>query len=239
LHFAPAAESSAAFARNPHADSRTRHLIAALSSPGSLPQRLVYISTSGVYGDCGGARFDETRPPAPTTARAARRVDAERQLRRWSRRSGVRTSILRVPGIYAAERLPLARLGSATPVLRTEDDVFTNHIHADDLAHAAWRALLRGGNNRIYHVTDHSELRMGDYFDCVADAFALPRPPRIARADAAQRISPMLLSFMSESRRLDNRRMHIELGVELAWPRVEDAMRRIAARQGHTKGEKI
>lgn len=216
-------------------DRRTRNLLATLARPAgayqrlpwaaahkgrsSLPQRLVYISTSGVYGDCAGAWIDETRPCAPRTPRARRRVAAELYCRRFAVGGG-HASILRVPGIYAAERLPLARLQAGTPALRPADDVFTNHIHADDLARATKAALLRGGNGRVYNVCDDSQIRMGDYFDAVADAFALPRPPRISRQEAAAHLTPQLLSFMSESRRLSNRRLRQELGVRLRYPNV-------------------
>ncbi|MET0517881.1 MAG: NAD-dependent epimerase/dehydratase family protein [Burkholderiaceae bacterium] len=201
-------------------DLRTRALLRALARR-RAPQRLVYASTSGVYGDCGGARFDETRAVAPATDRARRRVDAERQLRRFGRERGVAVCILRVPGIYAGDRVgghPRERLAAARPVLRREDDVFTNHIHADDLARACVLALQRGLRQRIVHASDDSELRMGDYFDLAADLCGLPRPPRIARADAAQAMTPLQLSFMSESRRLDNRRLKEELGLRLRYP---------------------
>ena len=228
LHFAPpGTEADSAVSRGADAatDSRTRHLIAALSSRGSLPQRLLYISTTGVYGPCAGAHFDETRKAQPATARAGRRLDAEQRLRRWAGHSGVRLTILRVPGIYAEDRLPLQRLKARTPVLRAADDVFTNHIHADDLAQAVWQGVRRGKCNRVYHVVDDAEMLMGDYFDHVADAFSLERPPRVSREDAERCIPAAMLSFMSESRRLDNRRMKMELGVRLAWPRVDAAVR--------------
>jgi nucleoside-diphosphate-sugar epimerase len=224
LHFAPPPETG-------EHDPRMRKLLAALAGGRSLPRRLVYISTTGVYGDCGGARFDETRRLRPGTARARRRVDAERTLRRWSRNNAVRSSILRVPGIYADDRLPLARLRAGTPVLAPADDVYTSHIHADDLARSAWFALRRGRSNRVYHAVDDSQLKMADYFDCVADAFALPRPPRIRRAEAATAIGPAMLSFMSESRRLDNRRLKRELGVRLAHPQVAESVAAMAARR--------
>lgn len=212
-------------------DPRTAHLMAALRGGTSLPQRLVYISTSGVYGDCAGARFDETRPVSATTPRARRRVAAERQLRAWGRTpGGPCVSILRVPGIYAADRLPLERLQAGTPVLAREDDVFTNHVHADDLARAVFAALRRGRANRVVHASDDSEMRMGDYFDLVADTYALPRPPRVARAEAATHLSPALLSFMSESRRLDNRRLRRELHFRFLYPTVRDGV--AAARAG-------
>ena len=216
LHFAPPPERGAA-------DTRTRHLLAALQHGKSLPRRLVYISTSGVYGDCGGARIDETRRPRPSTARAQRRVDAERQLRRFGR-SGVRVSILRAPGIYAADRLPLERLRKGLAALRDEDDVYTNHIHADDLARLTCAALRFGGANRCYNASDDSEMKMGAYFDLVADRFGLPRAPRISRLEAQQTLSPVQLSFMSESRRLDNRRAKRELRAHWRYPQVLDGI---------------
>ncbi|WP_343587284.1 NAD(P)H-binding protein [Herbaspirillum sp.] len=197
-------------------DRRTRNLAAILPERA----RLVYISTTGVYGDCGGARFDETRRRHPQNARAARRADAENVLRAWARRSGSRLSILRVPGIYAADRLPAERLQKGTPALAAADDVYTNHIHAEDLARAAVAALLRGSPNRIYHAVDDTELKMADYFDAAADALGLARPPRLPRAELERSVSPMMLSFMSESRRLDNRRLKQELGVRLRYPDV-------------------
>jgi nucleoside-diphosphate-sugar epimerase len=212
-------------------DRRTRNLIAALGRGGSLPRCLVYVGTTGVYGDCAGARIDETRRLNATNARAVRRVDAERCLRAWGRRSGVAVTILRAPGIYAAERLPLTRLQNATPALVDRDDGHSNHIHADDLAAACLAALRRGRPNRTCNVVDDSELRMGEYFDLVADAFALPRPPRISRAEAERTLSPLQLSFMRESRRIGNRRLKQELKLRLAYPTVADGIRAALARK--------
>jgi nucleoside-diphosphate-sugar epimerase len=212
LHLAPPAARGAA-------DERTRQLLAALAR--KPPRRLVYASTTGVYGDCGGARIDETRAPHPATDRARRRVDAEAQLRAFGRRHGTQVSLLRIPGIYARDREgghPRERLARGTPVLRLEDDVFTNHIHADDLAHACLLALLRGLPQRAVNVCDDSELLMGDYFDLAADLAGLPRPERIGRAEAAERMSAMQLSFWSESRRLGNDRLKRELRLRLRYP---------------------
>src|SRR3954470_12693627 len=150
-------------------DTRTAHLIATLAKAKSLPQQLVYISTSGVYGDCAGELVLETRQTHPQTARAQRRVDAERQLRDWGRRSGVRISILRAPGIYSDERLPVKRLEAGLPALRAEEDGYSNHVHADDLARIAVAALRFGHAGRMYNASDDSVLKMGDYFDLVAD----------------------------------------------------------------------
>jgi nucleoside-diphosphate-sugar epimerase len=213
-------------------DTRTAHLVAALAKGQSLPQQLVYISTSGVYGDCGGALVTETRPTRPQTDRARRRADAERQLREWGARSGVRVAILRAPGIYAADRLPLARLASGTPALRPEDDAYVNHVHADDLARMTVAALSRAHPNRAYNAADDAPQKMGDYFDLVADRCGLPRPPRIARAEAARTLPASLLSFMNESRRLANHRIKRELRFTLRYPTVADG---IAAAAAHAR----
>jgi len=136
----------------------------------------------------------------------------------------VNASILRVPGIYAADRLPLGRLQQGTPGIIDNQDSYTNHIHADDLAHISVAALQRGKACRVYHASDDSHLKMGGYFDQVADAFGLPRVPRISRAEAQNVLSPMLLSFMNESRRLTNQRMKHELKVQLSYPTVADLL---------------
>jgi nucleoside-diphosphate-sugar epimerase len=222
LHLAPPDETR-------DGDVRTRNLIIALSGARILPRRLVYISTSGVYGDCAGARIDESRPVNPQSARAARRVDAERTVTEWGASAGVQTTILRVPGIYSADRLPVERLKRGTPVLRDEDDVYTNHVHADDLAAICVRALEPDAPPGIYNAADDSELKMGEWFDLVADRFGLARPPRVSRAEAARVIAPMLLSFMNESRRLVNRRMKEVLGIRLRYPTVFEGVPRGAA----------
>ena len=197
-------------------DTRTRNLIAILPDK----SRLVYVSTSGVYGDCAGALFDETRSLRPNNPRAKRRVAAETLLRAWAVRSQSCLSILRVPGIYAADRLPLERLHKGTPALTAEDDVYTNHIHADDLAVLIKLALFRAAPCRVYHAVDDSDLKMGDYFDLVADSFHLPRVPRLPYVELVKQVSPMLLSFMSESRRMKNNRIKQELGARLNYPTV-------------------
>lgn len=205
-------------------DPRTANLLAALEHGRILPTRLVYLSTSGVYGDCGGARVDESRPPNPRSARGRRRADAERRLAAWCAPRNVALVVLRVPGIYAADRLPLARLRAGTPALRSEEDVYTNHIHAEDLASIVLRALNDDAPSGVYNACDDTQMKMGDWFDFVAERHGLPRPPRIARSEAAGRISLALLEFMSESRRLDNSRLKARLGVQLAYPTVEQGV---------------
>jgi nucleoside-diphosphate-sugar epimerase len=192
-----------------------------------LPRALVYVSTSGVYGDCSGDWVAESRPVAPATARALRRVNAERALRHLGR-AGLSMSILRVPGIYAVDReggTPEARLRRGTPVLAAQDDVYTNHIHADDLARACVAALWRGRPQRAYNVADDSQMKMGDYFDLAADLYGLPRPPRVPRSVAQEQLPLSLLSFMGESRRLVTTRMVRELRLRLLYPTVQVGLR--------------
>ena len=192
------------------------------------PASLVYGSTTGVYGDCGGDRISESHPVAPRTPRAQRRVDAERAVRFFGRSASVRSGILRIPGIYAPDReggTPRERLQRGTAVLRPDDDVFTNHIHADDLARALIAALWRGRPQRVVNAVDDTELKMGDWFDLAADVYGLPRPPRVSREEARQALPPVLLSFMSESRRLGNERLKRELRLRLRYPTVAEGLR--------------
>jgi nucleoside-diphosphate-sugar epimerase len=207
-------------------DPRTRALVRALVQR-SLPAALVYGSTSGVYGDAKGHWVSEATPVNPHTPRAWRRVDAEASVHWLGRATGVRTTVLRIPGIYAPDRAggtPRERLLRGTPVLRAEDDVYTNHIHADDLARACVLALWRGRPQRNVNVVDDTELKMGDYFDFAADLYGLPRPQRLARDAAGEQLPLSLLSFMGESRRLRNQRMKQELRLRLRHPTVAQGL---------------
>ncbi|MEJ6004487.1 SDR family oxidoreductase [Paucibacter sp. AS339] len=207
-------------------DLRTQNLLRVLARA-VPPRRIVYASTTGVYGNCDGARFDESRSVAPATDRARRRVDAERALRHFGAAFAVSVSILRVPGIYASDRVgghPRERLARGAPVLNRADDVFTNHIHADDLARACVLALYRGAPQRVLHVCDDSEMLMGDYFDLAADLCGLARPQRVDRQQASAVMTPMQLSFMAESRRLINRRLKQELRLRLRYPQPQQGL---------------
>ncbi|MCC6472452.1 MAG: NAD(P)H-binding protein [Burkholderiales bacterium] len=221
LHAAPPAGRGSS-------DLRTRNLLEALSRAGKsgamLPQRVVYLGTSGVYGDCGGERIDESRALNPQSDRARRRADAEAALGAWCAHNGVSLALLRAPGIYAADRLPLARLRAGAPALRESEDVYTNHVHADDLARIAVRALEREYARGPFNACDDTELKAGDWFDRVADCAGLPRPQRLARGEFAARASPEQRSFLRESRRLSNRRMKEVLGVRLVYPTVQEGL---------------
>ena len=225
FHFAPPPNHGAD-------DTRTANLLAALSSDVAL-ERLIYISTTGVYGDCEGRWIDELSPLNPESDRAKRRVDAEQRLRDWSLVSDVGLAILRAPGIYSADRLPLERLRAGTPAIVAAEDAWSNHIHADDLANAAIHAMARANrraepSTSVFNIVDDSELKMGDYFDLVADHFGLPRPPRVARADAGSQVSVAMLSFMRESRRIRNQKMKSELALALTYPTVQVFLKALA-----------
>jgi nucleoside-diphosphate-sugar epimerase len=204
-------------------DARTRRLADVL---GGQVERAVYISTSGVYGDHGGREIDETARLKPENSRAVRRIDAELVMRRR-----LRAAVLRVPGIYAHDRLPLDRLRQRLPALADADDVYTNHVHAEDLARITVAALLRGAAARVYNAVDDSVLKMAEYFDAVADATGLPRPPRLPRNELKAAVSPMMYSFMTESRRLANRRIKRELRLRLVYPTVASALATVPATQ--------
>lgn len=199
-------------------DPRVRRWLAALERDVTPPLKVIYISTSGVYGDCRGQWVDEARPPHPETDRAKRRLDAERALDTWSRRTGTELVILRVGGIYGPGRLPIERIRSRRPILREEDCPFSNRIHADDLARVAIAAGDRGPPGAVYNVSDGRPGTMTEYFHAVADRLGLPRLPTVPWAQAERHLTPEMLSFLRESRRLDNRKMLTELSIELQYP---------------------
>jgi nucleoside-diphosphate-sugar epimerase len=209
LHLAPTSGAGA----------RDLRLLRVLREAGSRG-RFVYISTTGVYGDRGGDWVDETSGVRPRNARAVRRLAAERAARGATRHA----SVLRVPGIYAADRLPLDRLRAGVPSLAPAEDVFTSHVHAVDLARACLCALERGAAARVYNAVDSSEMLLGEYLDLVADRFGLARAPRLPRAELTARIDPARLSFLSESRRIRNRRLLGELRLRLRYPDVREGI---------------
>lgn len=217
-------------------DAETLPLAERLRPPlaATVPARWTLIGTTGVYGDCGGALVDESRPPRPVTARAKRRVAAERRARDAVRRGLASVALLRVPGIYAHDRLPDDRLRRGLPAPLPAEDSHTNHIHADDLARIAWLALFRARPARVYHAVDDRPMPVGDYLDRVADAIGLARPPRVARAALAAQPGGEAQSFLAESRRLDNRRLKTELRYRLRWPSVDSTLADLVRTRGAT-----
>ena len=220
IHLAPPQNSG-------NRDCRTRNLIRILAQGSNAVRRLIYISTTGVYGDHRGAKVSEITPVNPQSERAKRRVDAERALRLWGPANGVAVTILRVPGIYAADRLPIERLESKTPALVPEEDAYSNHIQSDDLARLICAAVYHGKPQRIINACDGGETKMGDYFDEVADAFGLQRPTRLPGNELQKIVSPMLWSFMRESRRVTNTRLP-ELKTPLRYPSVGQFLKTIS-----------
>ena len=208
-------------------DCRTRNLLRILAQGSNAVRRLIYISTTGVYGDHRGGKVTEATPVNPQSERAQRRVDAERILRLWAPAHGVALTILRVPGIYAADRLPIERLQAKTPALLPEEDAYSNHIHSDDLARLVCAAVYHGKPQRIINACDGGETKMGDYFDEVADTFGLERPARLPGGELQKIVSPMLWSFMRESRRVTNQRLP-ELKTPLRYPSVEHFLKTIS-----------
>jgi len=197
-------------------DPRMRRFLASL--PSTKQHRIVYISTTGVYGNCHGEWVGEQRPPNPQVDRARRRHDAERQLLAWRNDGGGQVVILRVAGIYGPGKLPLERIRQQIPMISACDAPWTNRIHIDDLVSVCESAMARGTDGEVYNVSDGKPGNMRDYFDQVADHFGLPRPPLISLAEARDSLSAGMLSYLAESRRLDSRKMVRQLGVALRYP---------------------
>jgi nucleoside-diphosphate-sugar epimerase len=204
-------------------DPKVRNFCAAASGE-RAPRRLVYISTSGVYGDCGGATVTEETPANPQTARARRRYDAEQTLLRWGAEQGVAVIILRVTGIYGPGRIPISRLLDGHPLLRLEESAPTNRIHADDLAQVCVAAAGKGEAGEIFNVSDGHPSTMTEYFLAVAELAGLPRPPLVSMEEARRVMTPLMLSYLGESRRMDNTRMLERLGVKLRYPTLAEGL---------------
>jgi nucleoside-diphosphate-sugar epimerase len=204
-------------------DTRVANLINQLAETGQ-PRRVVYLSTTGVYGDCAGEWVDETRQPAPQVDRAYRRLDAENRWRAWSRETGGELVILRVAGIYGPGKLPIERLKQGKPMVSEAESPITNHIHSLDLVAICQAAMSRGVPGEVYNVSDGHPGSMTGYFNTVADFLDLPRPPLISLEQARAQLTLGMLSYLGESRRLSNRKLIEELGVELAYPTLAEGL---------------
>ena len=198
-------------------DPWMRNFVAALPA-NRLPGRCILVSTTGIYGNHQGAWVDEETEPRPATDRARRRLDAERVLRTWGRVRQVPVVVLRVAGIYGPDRLPLARLQAGEPLVREQECPYTNRIHVDDLVQACVAAADYGVADNVYNVCDGTPGTMTEYFNTVAEIFGLPRPPVLTMEQARTRLTPGMLSYLSESRRLRNDKMLSELRVRLRYP---------------------
>lgn len=198
-------------------DPRARAFAEAV--PGAyVPEKLVCMSTTAVYGDLKGGWATEETPAAPETDRGRRRLDAENVFLAWGRERNVPVVVLRVAGIYGPGRLPVEAIRRGTPVLEEADSPYTNRIHAEDLARVCMAAGERGPGGRIYNVSDGVPGTITEYYYAVADRLGLPRPPAVGLAESRKVLSPGLVSYLSESRRIDSRRMREELDVALLYP---------------------
>ncbi len=190
----------------------------------TMPFHITYISTTGVYGNAQGEWINESTPLNPQSDRAKRRVHAETQLRKGLLK-GLQIHLLRAPGIYGDERLPIERIEKGTPALLPEEDSWSNHIHELDLARLSYWVNYKGKALEVINACDAKPSKMGDYFDLVADAYGLPRPPRMAREEVKALVSPMMWSFMAESRRIQSNRQQ-DIGFQLRYPSVADFLKR-------------
>lgn len=205
------------------ADPRVRAFLQRL---GAMPRTLVYLSTTGVYGDAGGAEVDEDTPPRPTSDRGRRRLDAEGLVLGWGDASGVPVRLLRVPGIYGPGRLPLRQIRQGAPVAWDPEAGPGNRIHVDDLASVCLVAADYEGPERIFNVGDGDHTSRSAYYREVARQAGLPEPPEVSMEELLAQASPAMRGFLAESRRVVTRRMRTVLGFQ---PRYEDMARGIAA----------
>ncbi|HJV65717.1 MAG TPA: NAD-dependent epimerase/dehydratase family protein [Geomonas sp.] len=205
-------------------ETRVRNFCSS-TMPGEEPEKIVYISTTAVYGDCGGAVVTEQTEPNPSSSRGKRRLHGEQLFSAWGKEHGVPVVILRVTAIYAADRLPVMQLRSGQPVLRQEESHPTNRIHADDLSRICLAALAKGKDGDIFNVSDGSPSTMTDYFNAAADKLGLPRPAQVTMEEARRVMTPLMISYFSESRVVDNSKMLAELGIELLYPDLEAGLK--------------
>jgi len=195
----------------------------------SKPRVIIYISTTGVYGDCKGEWVTEQRPPNPTAERAKRRLNAEARLSEWGKEQAVPIIILRVPGIYHPDKLPMTSLLQGKPILQPKVSPYSNRIHADDLAQICLAAAERGKEGEIYNIADNDCCTMSEYFIKVANAFNLPRPQEINWQEAEQQLSSGMLSYLKESRRIDNQKILNKLKIELQYPTLNDGLKSMSS----------
>lgn len=191
-------------------DTRLSRVLACLPAK---PEYIVYLGTSGVYGDCQGAWVDETRPPAPDTERPQRRLSAEKQMRQWASQA----VLLRIAGIYGPGRLGAERVMAGYPILAETDSGWSNRIHIDDLANIVWLLAQCQPRHRLYNVSDGYPVKQAWLAKALADGLGVAMPPSISWDEARRQFSSIRLSFLSASRRLSNRRLLTDMGYQLLY----------------------
>ena len=212
------------FAPPPPTGQNDPRLKAFLNAVGNRAKRIVLISTTGVYGDSKGKWIDEKTPTQPKADRAYRRLSAEQSLLAWAKKYNKEFIILRVPGIYAQDRLPLSRLKKGLAVVNINEAGWTNRIHADDLAQACKAAMRCEKANQIINISDGNPSSMTDYFNQVADYANLERPPQISMKEAEAILSDGMVSYLKESRKISNDKMLRLLKIDLKYPTLKKAL---------------
>ena len=213
--------------RNGVVDTRMSHFISLLEGLKTPPESILLISTTGVYGDCKGEWIDEARELNPQAQRAVRRVSAEEQLRAYVKKYAVSFTVFRVPGIYAADKLPLKRLGSGEPIVRAADSGFTNRIHADDLTAFCIEALVSDVTSGIYNCCDGHPSTMNDYFMKVADTVGIERPAEISLQQAKAELSAGMMSYLAESKRISNKKLLDNFKTQMKYPDLEAGLKNV------------
>jgi nucleoside-diphosphate-sugar epimerase len=205
-------------------DIRIERLLDHLELTG-LPARFLYLSTTGVYGDCEGRWIDEGESLKPSTYRAQRRIAAEDAVRRWCGEHGIDWMVLRVPAIYGPGRLLTERLKSGMPTVRPEECSFTNRIHIDDLVAVCHAVMEDAKGGSIYNVSDGHPSTITDYLFLLAELTGMPKPPLISMQEAERMLSPSIMSFMKESKRIKNEKLLKESGVTLRYPDLKSGLK--------------
>ena len=206
-------------------DQRTKRLLSAFEQQQIIPNKVVLLSTTGVYGDSGGDWVDETSPCLPLTDRARRRLNAEQQWLQWGEKSSALVVVIRVPGIYARSRIPRQRLAAGTPVVRPAECGFTNRIHADDLVQVLSSAMCRGEDQQIYNASDGCPGKVSEFLQAAAHEIGLPRLEEIGMQQACEKLSQGMMSYLLESRRISNKKMLSELNIRLRYPDFADGLK--------------
>jgi nucleoside-diphosphate-sugar epimerase len=189
------------------------------------PAVFVYMSTTGVYGNTSGARVDESTPVNPQTDRAQRRMSAEHMTRVWCNENQVRRVVLRVPGIYGPNRIPLVRLQRGEPFIRLSEAGVTNRIHVEDLVAACIAAAARSEARGVYNATDGNSMSSTEFMRRVATIANMPAPVELSLEEARLTLSADRMSFLDESRRVSNRRLLTELQIQLQYADVDAGIR--------------
>ncbi len=193
------------------------------------PVWLGYLSTTGVYGDHGGAWVDEGTALTPATTRGVQRVKAEAQWLGLHGAHGLPVHIFRLAGIYGPGRGPFAkvRAGTARRIIK-KDQVFSR-IHVQDIAQVLAASIKQPDPGRVYNVCDDDPAPPQDVIAHAARLLGLPLPPKLDFETA--NLTPMARSFYAESKKVRNDRIKAELGVRLRYPDYKSGLQALLAQE--------